>query len=60
MQCALSAQEDLDADKKGYKLAEGVYLRVKIGIGAGEAEVLHIGGVEDMDGIGRMECIASG
>jgi len=60
VQCAIFAQEDLDEDMKGYKLAEGVYLRVKIGIGAGEAEVLHIGGVEDMDGIGRMECITSG
>jgi adenylate cyclase 10 len=40
--------------------ADGVALRVKVGIAAGKVTMLHLGGCSDKSGAQRLECIATG
>jgi class 3 adenylate cyclase len=55
-QCALEIHECLDQ----LVLGDGISLRCKIGIGAGNVDVVHIGGVTDSYVTQRMEYVALG
>jgi class 3 adenylate cyclase len=61
MQCAVAIQDiPFFQGKPMQGDADGIALRVKVGIAAGKVTLLHLGGCSEQDGSQRLECIAVG